>query len=164
MAAKKGRRPVSHPNPQPEPASREKLIDALVGTLTPEQQADIVRKAIAAQLGEEPMSRLLGLGSKPVSKYVPTTARDPKNYLGDIVDVTIVSVDPHRANAARIILRDSKGVSYLWDATSRQGLALKAGDKRRITATVMGKEGGHVHISRVRFYEKGAAKPVRFSR
>jgi hypothetical protein len=52
----------------------------------------------------------------------------------------------------------------MWDATSANGLALKAGDKKRITATIVGREGGHTRVSRVRFYEKSAKTPVRFTR
>ncbi len=170
MATKKGRR-VSHvestPPASPVPFSQEQLIAALASTLTPEQQTELVRKALAAKLAQSPMSELLGLKTAPRSfSSTPGTThlREAKDYLGGIVDVTVVSNDKIKANKSRVILADREGRHYMWDATSADGIALKAGDKRRITATVDGKDGGHVLISRVRFYDKSAKAPVRFSR
>jgi hypothetical protein len=158
---------VSQPTPASSafPPSHERVIDAIVQTLTPEQASQIVREALSARLAGGALSDLLNIptADRPHSKRV-AKEREPKDYLGEIVDVTVVSVDQVKANMARIIFRDARGTGYLWDATSAKGMALKAGDKRRITATVLGREGGHVHIGRVRFYEKGAKPPLRFTR
>jgi hypothetical protein len=165
---KKGKHVLTTPSPQStNPLSHDRVIEALISTLTPEQQSELVREALARKLAESPMSELLGLKTAPRSfSATPGTthAREAKDYLGGIVDVTVVSNDKVKSNKARVILADREGRHYMWDATSADGIALKAGDKRRITATVDGKEGGHVLISRVRFYDKSAKAPVRFSR
>jgi hypothetical protein len=169
MPRKKGKAPVTEQIPPTNPISHERLIETVAASLTPEQQSELVRQAIAARLGQAPLSDLLGLPTtdKPASVLRTrggAAPREAKDYLGDIVDVTVVSVDKVRPNMARVILRDHAGRSFMWDATSANGLALKAGDKKRITATIVGREGGHTLVSRVRFYEKSAKTPVRFTR
>lgn len=165
---RKRKNPVPQQTPQPSstgPLSHERVIDAIVSTLTPEQALQMAREVIAERLGDRPMSELLGFvtSSQPVSARA-RDPRKPKDYLGDIVDVTIVSKDRIGPNAARVIMRTADGRSFMWDATSAHGIALEPGQKKRITATIVGPEGGHIKVSRVRFYDKSAKPPVRFTR
>lgn len=172
MAPRKGRKTVTPTQietnaPTSAPFSHDRMIDAVVSTLTPEQQMELVREALATKLAASPLSELLGLRTAPRSHSATpgvSHLREPKDYLGGIVDVTVVSNDKIKSNKARVIFSDREGRHYLWDATSADGIALKPGEKRRITATIDGKEGGHVRISRVRFYDKSAKTPVRFTR
>lgn len=167
---RKRKNPVPQQTPQPSsasPLSHERVIDALTSSLTPDQVLELAREALTSRLSTSSVSDLLGLTTspKPRSLAVPWSPREPKDYLGDIVDVTVVSKDRVKANMARIIMKDNQGRSYMWDATSANGLALEPGQKKRITATVLNeKEGGHIKISRVRFYDKSAKAPVRFTR
>jgi hypothetical protein len=166
VANRKKKPPVTAP--ASEPLSHERVIEAIASALSPEQAHELAREALTARLANSSVSELLGLAtaSRPhsLSTTAQTARREPKDYLGGIVDVTIVSKDKVRANAARVIMRDVEGRSYMWDATSAFGLALEPGQKKRITATVLGREGGHVKIHRVRFYDKSAKAPVRFTR
>ncbi len=151
--------------PTSDPLSHERVIDAIVSTLTPDQMLELARETIAAKLGENPASALLNL---PATASTPHSLRHPKrevkDYLGEIADVTVVSKDKLAANSARIIFKSADGTSFMWDATSANGLALEPGQKKRITATIVGPEGGHLKITRVRFYDRSAKPPVRFSR
>lgn len=142
------------------------MIEAIASSLTPEQALELAREALASRLAKSPVSELLGLttSSRPHS-LVTQPRREPKDYLDGIVDVTIVSKDPVKANMARVIMKDAQGRSFMWDATSAAGLGLEPGQKKRITATLLNqREGGHIKIARVRFYDKSAKPPVRFSR